>query len=120
MNNAEQWRKISDAAKNQKFSFIVGDFNYNSLKKNAFVYDDQHKKYYDELKENYTPLIDEDIITNNQTVAGIDNVFVCNDLSNKYSISVSVLDYCFVEKIKEYEYKFRYSDHNLCICEFKE
>lgn len=107
MANKEQWSQIRSVAKNSEFTFIVGDFNTNDLKNK----NDANMEY---LKNNYNRMIEKDIITNNQTIASIDNIFVSRQSGfDKTKTRVDVIDYCFVYNRN----KKRYSDHNMCICE---
>lgn len=107
------WKKLASDV--NKFSVIVGDFNYNNLFKNDNP--KERKMSYEEILKTHMQLIPDDIITNNKDLSGIDKIFIKNNFMEKYRYSISVLDYSFVRK--KTESKLRYSDHNLCICQIE-
>ena len=110
-NNNEQWEKIHLVAKNSEFTFIVGDFNVND-----FLYPSQDALK--QLETNYDRLVSKDIITQNQTLTSLDNIFVMK--SCDVNAKVSVLDYCYISHIdRKANRNERCSDHNACICEIK-
>lgn len=105
----KQWDKIHESADNAEFTFIVGDFNINDLKNSS----NTELKV---LEKEYKRTINNDIITQNQALSSIDNIFVKSDIC--INPKVLVLDYCFVTKLDgEKDQNIRYSDHNACICE---
>lgn len=105
----DQWQPILDASNNSEFSFIVGDFNINDL-----LYPSQDEL--NKLEKSYNRLIKKDIITQNQTLASLDNIFINKDICANPQISV--WDYCYIpEKSEKSNRNIRYSDHNACICE---
>lgn len=105
----EYWKKLAENA--NEFAVIVGDFNYNSLLNNN---DRKREEKYCEVLKTHKQVIPEDLITDNQDLSGIDKFFLRNDLLEKSRYSISVLDYSFVRKMPQW--KLRYSDHNLCMC----
>ena len=102
----DQWQPILDVYNNSEFSFIVGDFNINDL-----LYPSQDEL--NKLENNYNRLIEKDIITQNQTLVSLDNIFIHKDICTNPQISV--WDYCYISE--QFSRKTRYSDHNACICE---
>ena len=109
----EYWKKLAENA--NKFTVIVGDFNYNSLLKNDKGNNQRKRKEkYCEILNTHKQVISEDLVTDNQDVSGVDKIFLRNDLLEKNRYSISVLDYSFVRETPQG--KLRYSDHNLCIC----
>lgn len=108
-DSVDQWEKIHSAADNSEFSIIAGDFNINDL-----LYPERNELKH--LEKKYKRLIDNEVITHNQAVSSLDNVFVNTKICLEVK-SVFVLDYCFVSESDEKEPKKRYSDHNICVCE---
>ena len=107
----EYWKQIHEATGKSDFSFIVGDFNVND-----FLYPVDNELH--KLETNYDRLIDKDIITQNQTLTSIDNIFVKKGISS--NAKIVVWDYCYIPETKGYAVRnTRYSDHNICICEIE-
>lgn len=116
MDNKEQWAQIHSAADNTKFTFIVGDYNINDLLNPS----EENLRL---LENNYKRMINNDIITNNQKLSSIDNIFVSKN--SGFSIDnaqVAVIDYCFIYEEDEKKLgrkKVRCSDHNMCVCKLE-
>ena len=107
----EQWKQIHSVADSSMFSFIVGDFNVND-----FLYPFQNDLR--RLEKNYDRMIDKDVITQNQTLASLDNIFVKKGLCS--NTKISILDYCYIPKCDGFGdsvRQMRCSDHHACICE---
>lgn len=107
------WKQITNV-KQERFSFIAADFNFNELKTKP---DDEN--LYKKIRESgYTQMIANDVITCNQRLSSIDNIFMLNSFKNHKDsgIKVSVLDYCFCKDNNE---NVRFSDHNMCLLEYK-
>lgn len=105
------WKQIHEAAGKPDFSFIVGDFNVND-----FLYPTNNELH--KLEINYDRLIDKDVITQNQALTSIDNIFVKKGISS--NAKITVWDYCYIPETKGYAIRnTRYSDHNICICEIE-
>lgn len=113
VGNERQFEAVSKS----DFSIIACDLNYNHLLKPITNKQKLNYERYCKLLRSYEQLIPEDIITDNQTEAGIDKILIKQKISKKYEYSVWVMDYCFVKE--KTQFKLRYSDHNLCICEIK-
>ena len=109
-DGSKQWEKICESAKKMEFTFIVGDFNVNDL-----LYPSNTELNL--IETNYKRAIANDIITQNQTLTSLDNIFVKNDFCG--NIKVSVFDYCYISILDGKNARnIRYSDHNACICEW--
>lgn len=105
----EQWDQIHSVANNSEFSFIVGDFNVND-----FLYPLDNELC--ELETKYNRLIGKDIITQNQALTSLDNIFVQKEICS--GTKISVFDYCYISKIDGKACRnVRCSDHNVCVCE---
>lgn len=110
-NGKDQWKEIHSVPDSSMFSFIVGDFNVNDL-----LYPSQDDLC--QLEKNYDRMIDKDVITQNQTLASLDNIFVKKGFCSKTKIFI--LDYCYIPKYDGFGdsvRNMRCSDHNACICE---
>ena len=107
------WKQIT-SEKQERFSFIAADFNFNELK----VRPDDENLYKKIRESGYTQMIANDVITCNQRLSSIDNIFMLNSFKNHKDsgIKVSVLDYCFCKDNNE---NVRFSDHNMCLLEYK-
>lgn len=107
----EQWKQIHSVSNSSIFSLIVGDFNVNDLL-------NPKQSHLRQLEKSYIRMIDKDVITQNQTLASLDNIFVNKRFGS--NTKISILDYCYISKcdgLGDSVCKMRCSDHNACICE---